>query len=346
MIHGEALAIRALMHFEILRLYAPSVAEDDGKLYIPYFDKFPSVVEPYQTVSTILGRVEDDLLNAKALLKEVDLSDDAILLMTLNYRRNGGSGMSGSNNYIDPFINFRLFRMNYAATTAILARVYSYAGKAKEAYDQATEVIEMTDADGNLLFDFTDFTEFGTKPKMSDDLIFSLSNTKATEYWTTFYENEDKLGLYYDDYDEILMENANDRRWMPDGGAIYADYDTEYMAFSKKFMDEASIDPIEKRILPVIRLGELYYIRGEYLAQTNPEAAVQELETVSTARGCTPGNFSWVASEEDYRNAVLQDARKELIGEGQLYYFYKKYNIKPDSDTDFVFPKPLNETIF
>lgn len=33
-IYGEALAMRAFVHFDLLRLFAP--AKDDGKRYIPY----------------------------------------------------------------------------------------------------------------------------------------------------------------------------------------------------------------------------------------------------------------------------------------------------------------------
>lgn len=36
MIWGEALALRALFHFDIMRLFAPSMETDDGKKYIPY----------------------------------------------------------------------------------------------------------------------------------------------------------------------------------------------------------------------------------------------------------------------------------------------------------------------
>ncbi|MFR5660786.1 MAG: RagB/SusD family nutrient uptake outer membrane protein, partial [Butyricimonas faecihominis] len=36
MIMGEAYACRALVHFELLRLFAPAPVSDDGRAYIPY----------------------------------------------------------------------------------------------------------------------------------------------------------------------------------------------------------------------------------------------------------------------------------------------------------------------
>ena len=43
MIWGEALALRALFHFDIMRLFAPSMETDDGKKYIPYVDSYPVI---------------------------------------------------------------------------------------------------------------------------------------------------------------------------------------------------------------------------------------------------------------------------------------------------------------
>ena len=40
MILGEAIALRAYMHFDLLRIYAPSLAMNPGdRLFIPYVDK-------------------------------------------------------------------------------------------------------------------------------------------------------------------------------------------------------------------------------------------------------------------------------------------------------------------
>ena len=41
LIKGEALAIRAMMHFDMLRLFAPAPVVGDTKPYIPYLETFP-----------------------------------------------------------------------------------------------------------------------------------------------------------------------------------------------------------------------------------------------------------------------------------------------------------------
>lgn len=344
LIHGEALALRAMLHFEVLRLFAPSVAADDGKKYVPYYATFPSVSEPYLTVKEVLAKIEKDLEEARGLVQTYDNQEGYKLLMTKSYRFEGGDLVT------DMFYASRGFRMSYIAITALQARIFSYAGESKKAYDAASEVINYTDDNGEKMFTFTANASFNTNPKMKDDLIFALSNSKEVELfkaWDNMDEDAGMVSIDYDDYTEILDENANDRRWNESGGMveIHSDYDW-YCVISKKYMDDASYTDLDKRIIPVIRLSEMHYIRGEYLAETDPASGALELETVATNRGCTAGIFSYVSTLEEYQEAVLKDARKEFLGEGQLYYFYKKYNILPNSKTNFIFPLPDNEMVY
>lgn len=342
LIHGEALALRAMLHFEMLRLFAPSVVADDGKKYIPYYESFPSISESYLTVNEVLAKVKADLEYARQLVQSYDDDGGYKLLMTTDYRFTG-NGMS------DIFYACRGFRMNYIAIVALQARVFSYAGETKKAYDAATEVIDYQDGNGNKMFSFTATSDFGTNPKMKDDLILAFSNQKEVELFKNWDDDGEGTGMMmidYDTYQEILNENQNDRRWNRDGGMIADFADEYYCVMSKKYTDDASYSEADKRIVPVIRLSEMYYIRGEYLAETDPSAGAGELEMVAQARGCTAGYFDYVSTLSEYQEAVLKDARKEFLGEGQLYYFYKKYNILPARGTDFVFPLPDSELVY
>lgn len=42
---------------------------------------------------------------------------------------------------------------------------------------------------------------------------------------------------------------------------------------------------------------------------------------------------------------LLKEAIKDLVCEGQAFYYYKRFNQKPDSKAEFVFPLPDNQTI-
>ena len=89
---------------------------------------------------------------------------------------------------------------------------------------------------------------------------------------------------------------------------------------SRKYLIEEGT--IGYDMIPMLRLSELYYIVGEYYARNN---------------------------QLDKAGAALE-MRKELIGEGQLYFLYKRLNMKEPFDMDeknvnFVFEHPENEDI-
>ena len=344
MIWGEALALRALMHFDVLRLFAPAPDADDGKAYIPYVDKFPSTVNGYLTISGVLDRIGTDLLAAREKLTAVDCETGRYLMKKV-HRFEGGMGTAEKVLNDDQFYTLRGFRMNYTAATALLARVYSYAGKAAEASAMASEVIDFLDDAGNEVYDFTDKDTFEVNPKMYDDLIFALSNSHLVDYFKEWDEPSDgqMLVMDYEEYESILEDDGADNRWSESGG-LWETNLGEYYAISKKYMDVTTYPAQSRRIIPMIRLSEMYYIRAEYLALTSPEEGAAEVDVVSTARGCSPRTFTGI-SADDFREILMSDARKEFYGEGQLYFLYKKWGIKPHSSANFVFPLPDNEQI-
>ena len=71
---AELRGIRALLHFDMLRLYAPAPINDDGKAYIPYVEKYPDHQPKKLTVSEVMDKIEADLLYASSLLVDIDTS--------------------------------------------------------------------------------------------------------------------------------------------------------------------------------------------------------------------------------------------------------------------------------
>lgn len=72
LILGEALGVRAMLHFDMLRLFAPAPATNPSGNYIPYFTIYPSTSEPYLTIDDFLGHVIDDLVKARRLVAPHD----------------------------------------------------------------------------------------------------------------------------------------------------------------------------------------------------------------------------------------------------------------------------------
>ena len=62
---GEALGLRAFMHFELLRLYAESYLKAPNMRGIPYYEKYSYEVAPFETVKDAYEKVIGDLEKAK-----------------------------------------------------------------------------------------------------------------------------------------------------------------------------------------------------------------------------------------------------------------------------------------
>lgn len=340
MIHGEAIACRGFMHFELMRYFAPSLKEAGGDLYMPYFDKFPSLMESYLSVPDMIKKIENDLLEARRIMATTDTLESMLYLLPTLCRYEGTGGPS------DIFFNYRGFRMNYTAITAALARLYFYADRLEDAEKMATEVINFVDEYGANVFTFTPRIDYAKKTKLYDELIFALSQRKLTENVEKYDETEDSeshLAMDYWDWLDLTGEDAGDRRLSQDGGLVRVVEEQEFV-FSRKYYNASDMSDINKRMIPVIRLSEMYYIRGEYYASLGAfDKAVEELENVRGARGCTVGRIS-ASSLEEFHDLILEDAKKEFWGEGQLFHFYKKFNVKPSTKTDFVLPLPQNES--
>src|ERR1700754_753387 len=108
-VQGEALAIRALAHFDLLRLYAKAYSTaTDADPGVPYVTSTDPTQLPARTpLKQAYALVEKDLLDAQALL-----ADD------------NGVG-----------------RINKAADEALLSRLYLYEGQWQKVVDQATKAI-------------------------------------------------------------------------------------------------------------------------------------------------------------------------------------------------------------
>lgn len=340
MIHGEAIACRGFMHFELMRYFAPALKEAGNDLYMPYFDKFPSLMESYLSVPDMIKKIEDDLLEARRIMATIDTLESMLYLLPTSCRYEGTGGPS------DIFFNYRGFRMNYTAVTAALARLYFYADRLEDAAKMATEIIDFMDGHGSNVFTFTPRIDYAKKTKLYDELIFALSQRKLTENVEKYDETEDSeshLAIDYYDWLDLVAEDAGDRRLSKDGGLVRIVEEQEFV-LSRKYYNATDMKDINKRIIPVIRLSEMYYIRGEYYASLGEFGkAVEELESVRGARGCTVGRIS-ASSLDEFHDLILEDAKREFWGEGQLFHLYKKYNVKPSSKTNFVLPLPQNET--
>lgn len=349
LIKGEALALRAFLHFDMLRLFAPNPKAGDSELRIPYFKNYPSTFEPDRTSKEVLELVIQDLEEARSLVAPHD---------TLAWRNMLYSLYRISNTNTDPsmhpdlFFRHRGYRMNYLAVCAMLARVYTYYGVYdntyyQKAYDIAEHVIGQKIDNYTKLVDFVRYYYLEDNRKATDEIIFCLSNQKLQDD----YETLTATGNYDFYLRNDLFDDTGDARKM-----YLTAKSGSYQVCTKniKAGEETTESRNCKDILPMIRLSELYYIQAEVLARKGQwTQAAQKIDVVRNIRNCQTGPSGEMEKNikdwNSFASAVVMEAARDFMQEGQVFFYYKHLNLLPKAgmkEADMTFPKPDNEMIF
>ena len=338
---GETLGLRAFLHLDVLRLFAPAPIVDDQKLYIPYFDKFPSYGEENHTVKEVLDKVVVDLKKAKDLVAPYDtLSEGNTMRLTLFYGRFHDSDAYAPE---DVFYAYRGYRMNYPAIAALLARAYNYAGDHDSAFAYAKEVIDLKDYYGSSVFKFSSKANAQKDRKIKDDLIFAVSSTTLYDDYLPYTVQSGRTSTCFvlKDWEALFDDPADYRK---DVLATKLSTASTYYRSTRNIQLASE----EGDICPVIRCSEMYYILAEYYAsKKNWQEAINQLDIVRDGRNCTKGRLH-ISDEVSFKNELLKEVRREYITEGQIFYYYKKLNTLCSSSmkvSDFTLPLPDSENI-
>lgn len=345
-IKGESLALRAFLHFDLLRLYAPVPgAANNEQPAIPYMDAFTIMPKERQSVAQVLSRIEAELLEAEKLLS-VHTDIDQIA-------NNQNSTSS------DLFLMFRQNHLNYWAVKALLARMYLYKGDKPNALKYAQEVIGsgkfrlMTAAD--VLS--TDPVALDSDLTLTREHIFSIYVSHLKRVSDQLFKaavsfNDDGRDLYNTQTKINTMFEASvpgygtDIRLPVQSRSFWTVVTTQGNIYTKKFHADNERN-VRQRLVPVIRLPEMYYIAAE--ASANPDEGLGFLNTVRSARGLPE-----LATSANLDAEIMKEYRKEFYGEGQLWYYFKRKNTatipdgvgNPMTETKYIFPLPMDEIQF
>ncbi|RHR78383.1 RagB/SusD family nutrient uptake outer membrane protein [Odoribacter sp. AF15-53] len=355
---GEAYACRALMHFDMLRLFAPAPVNDDGKSYVPYVEKYPDIQADAIAVKPFLNKVIADLEYARELVAVYDTTDVGIAASATGEKRF----------YAEGFFNGRGYRLSYYSISALLARVYQYADRHEDAFRLAEEVMKF-ELKGKSFYGDVNFNgvmpstfEAKTDLKIVSNLIFAVYNEKqyTDNKLTTFFKKENdsdnKTWLVVNSEKQELFYNSQG------DDESNLDYRSKYMIYlaggqfpvSGKWYcsDDELIRERNVTILPVIRATEMQYIMAEYYArEQNYVEAYRILNEIRSDRGCVvtiDGGASW----DGFVKELILDARREWISEGQLFYLYKRLNAdiefnraesRPLKREEYLVPVPADQ---
>lgn len=345
-VKGEALALRAMFHFDMLRLYGPVYNESNASLKcIPYQLSSSKEIQPLLPANEVLQHVIDDLEEASKLLVEADpIITDGVRITVEN-----DNGISGSN------LNYRQFRLNYYATQVLLARAYAWRGDKTKAYEIAkNNILDKISTEELVVFPWTNSDAFFMEGKpdqvFSSEVFFSLYSIRRSNIYTKYFSSalnartarltfvgenltQSKLASFYDDPNDWRLsmwdvttggnedENAGNEEGGEEGGEE-AKATSLYLTKYEGIKDGTETNGTEyfRYMTPLIRLSEVYLIAAE--GAPSRDEAIGYINELRTHRSCK--NLVDDATL-DIQDMITKEFAREVIGEGQLFFYYKRH---------------------
>ncbi|HWK05200.1 MAG TPA: RagB/SusD family nutrient uptake outer membrane protein [Puia sp.] len=279
---SEALFVRALGHFDLLRLFGEHW-DKTSKYGIPLVTSpdSPKVAVARSTVADSYTQIIADLTTA----------------------------VSGFNTY-----NGNQYA-SLSAAKALLARVYLYYGDNTNAAAMATDVL----GDSNFgLFGPGDFTKIYTEKETKEsvfELVFDQQNQSA--YNAATYARPDALRsevffLAAADLNTFFQARTGDGRSdLVD--FVNVDVSIQPDGRTQKYRGEATKD----NSAYIIRLAEIYLIRAEASGQAT---GLADLNTLRTSRGMSTLSSSDVPDDATWQQTLADERRAELNFEGHRLF--------------------------
>ena len=311
---GEALGLRAFIHFDLIRLWGPMPTQvDESYKYLPYETTVQLENYPYSNYREYMNKLCADLDSAELLLKQVD----PIL----------SAGKSSG---------YRPNRMNYYAVLGLQARVHLWLGEKDEALRYARMVKDATSVDGKKLF------SLGSQADLNrNDRVFYASEQLFGVAIEEFDDSRIPDGFKQLTTEVDALYAIKDIRlslWFANNGGYRSPNKYDNMASSDSQQTKAP-----SLSVPMIRLAEMYLIIAECADLSEANGMYKEF---LASRGLVTTELT-----ESNRKEVIQlEYLKEFYAEGQMFYVYKRlgtvtmhWGTKECGEDVYVLPLPLRE---
>ena len=306
---GEALGLRAFMHFDLVRLFAEQYTVNPDANGIPYATEFSLNTPPFESLKKNYEHILADLLEADSLLADEDEYADERAYM------------------LDRQIHF-----NKYAVWGTLARVYLTMGNKEKAAEYAKKVI----TDGKyMLKEKTEVVNDLAGVLSKKECLFGIYHagfytqvSAKLQQMTSFYSLDlpkEFLKLYEKD------ASGSDFRTM----AYFSESGTGSSSKTRlcKFTDVYELNnnvasrPADLILgINMIRIPEMYYILAEVSLDKEPEMALDYYNAVRKSRGLE------AVTDKALTIEMINDERcKEMVGEGQIYFNLKRQNLPIDA---------------
>lgn len=365
---GEALGLRAFLHFDLLRLFGEAGTINPDDEAIPYVSSLTSQVHPMLTVKQCADAILTDLKEAKELLKSDPMYTGG------SFSKYVCSTVSGSATYRNQYgiadWHNRRFHFNYYAAVATMARVYLWMGDKENALACAKEIIAAQSekfpwVSSDLVANVASSSQYVSRDRtFSTEQIFALNITDMQDRMDgIMYEGEkafdgmdgNVMGINVDECFDASTRAMDPRyAYLKTNYSYYGYYD--FYISTKYYKDDDynnQYSPWSANRLPLIRLSEMYYIAAE--CEPDLDTAIGYLESVRQNRGMASYPLT-CTSRAELQQEIEKEYRKEFIAEGQLFYYKKRmnetiyntsaydtYTVEPDM---FTLPIPDDENTY
>jgi hypothetical protein len=279
---GEALFVRALGHFDLLRLYGEHWDKTSiyGITIMTSTDSIKASI-PRSTVDQTYKQIFADLNQAIGLLNSYNgnqyispAAGNALLARVSLYYKDYATAITAAGLVIDDN-TFSLF------PPGEVIKIYTNRLTAESVFE--------------LKFDLQNQSQYNTLTYSRDDALRSDVNFIASQDLNDFFLSRP------DDTRGVLVDTVNeDASIQPDGR-------------TQKYRGETAKDNSGF----ILRLAEMYLIRAEASGRS---LGLADLNTIRTARGMialTPGD---IPDDGSFLNAILDERRAELNFEGSRLY--------------------------
>ena len=330
---GEALGLRAFMHFDLVRLFAEQYTVNPAADGIPYATEFSLKTPDFESLAKNYEHILADLLEAERLLSDEDEYE-------------------GLGNYmLDRQIHF-----NKYAVWATLARVYLTMGDKENAAKYALKVIN---AGKYTLREKTKEHDVAGVLSETECLFGIYSKTFFEQVYAKLQQTTTRYSLEpRSDYSDIYAKDKLGHDYREDDFFDMATLGDDKRPRLKKLTEYYELNNIvanrpEQLILGInlIRIPEMYYIVAEAMLEQDSAMALEYYNEVRVHRGLEPLTGTTVdeltGEEVDSPLTLgqINDERfKEYFGEGQLFFNMKRLNLdikSYDGSTDYKASKDI-----
>lgn len=315
LIKGEALALRAFLHLDILRLFGPIPGEQNDSKILVYSRVVSRDYQPMVSWAEYIVFLREDLNAAENLLKKVE-----------------------EKGIHDDFFAYRENRLNYWAILALQARYYLWIQNKEKAAEYAKLLI------ANKRFRLSNETDLVKKDLIgTSELLFAVHVYNLEEKVMQYFfrgggVKKDMKKVQNDLFENDVTDNRRKYLW----NEIKNETTPRYTLF--KYQQEGIAGNSAEQI-PLIRLYEMYLIAIE--CNDDLAECKQLVEELVVARNISVLNVDNLDKKNEF---VGKEYQKEFYGEGQTFFYCKRKAMKEILWTDkeggkdlYVLPLPKTE---